>query len=284
MTHRKLPRVKAFDAPRHGSYEAPSSAYENWHPVKAANDDANTLNIYDQIGESWDGTGVTARLVNSVLRKADGDDVVVNINSPGGDFFEGVTIYNMLREYEGIVNINVIGLAASAASVIAMAADELRVAKAGFLMIHNSWGLVIGNQHDMRDAADTFAVFDKAMAGVYSARSKIAEDEIATLMASDFWMTGEEAVEKGFADAFISADEIVEDEEKAASAKHRIDKALAKQGVPRSERRALYQEMTDTQNAAGSTTQNASDFTGVMKALNDLKSRIEGNTSDENIS
>lgn len=283
MTIRTLPSVKAFDAPRKGSYEAPSSAYENWHPVKAASDDANTLNIYDQIGESWDGTGMTARIVNSVLRKADGDDVIVNVNSPGGDFFEGVTIYNMLREYDGVVNINVIGLAASAASVIAMAADELRVAKAGFLMIHNAWGLVIGNQHDMREAADTFAVFDRAMAGVYAARSGIDEDEIADLMASDFWMTGEEAVDKGFADAFIRSDKITEDKEKSASAKHRIDKALAKQGVPRSERRALYQEMVTTQNAGDPTTQNAGDLTGVMKALRDLKNIVKGNTNDENI-
>lgn len=276
MTHRKLPAVKAFNAPRKGSYEAPSAAFEHWHPVKAASDDdKSTINILDQIGEGWDGSGMTAKIVNSVLRRADGDDVTVNVNSPGGDFFEGVTIYNMLREYEGRVNINVIGLAASAASIIAMAADELRIAKSGLLMIHNSWGCVCGNQHDMRDAADTFAVFDKSMAGVYSLQSGIDEDEIATLMASDLWMTGEEAVEKGFADAFIRSDEIVEDEEKSASAKHRIDKALAKQGVPRSERRALYKEMVNTQDAVDPTTQNAGDFTGVKKTLNDLINTVK---------
>lgn len=276
MTIRTLPSVKAFDAPRKGSYEAPSSAFENWHPVKAAKESDNTINIYDQIGESWDGTGMTARLVNSVLRRADGGDIQVNINSPGGDFFEGVTIYNMLREYEGSVAINVVGLAASAASVIAMAADDLRIAKSGFLMIHNSWGVVIGNQNDLREAADVFSVFDKAMSGVYASRSGMDESEISSLMDGDFWMTGEDAVEKGFADGLLKSDEVVEDKDKAANAKHRIDKALAKQGVPRSERRALYKELDGTQNAT-KTTQNAGDLTGVISALNELKDTVKGN-------
>ena len=274
MTIKSLPAVKAFDAPRGGSFEAPTTAYDRWNPVRAATDDKNTLSIYDQIGESWDGSGMTAKVVNSVLRRADGDTVTVNVNSPGGDFFEGVTIYNMLREYDGTVNMNVIGLAASAASIIAMAADELRVAKAGFLMIHNSWGLVIGNQADMRDAADTFAVFDKAMASVYSARSGIDETEIASMMSTELWMTGEQAVADGFADGLLRSDEIVEDDEKATSAKHRIDKALAKQGVPRSERRAMFKDLADTRNAIGNTTRNAGDLSGVMTALDNLKTNM----------
>lgn len=271
--NKKLPSVKAFDAPSKGSYEAPSNAYEYWQPVKAANDKGDSvINIYDQIGESWDGSGMTAKIVNSVLRRSDGKAVTVNVNSPGGDFFEGVTIYNMLREYEGEVKVNVVGLAASAASVIAMAADELRIAESGFLMIHNSWGLVIGNQNDMREAADMFAKFDKAMAGVYASRSGIEQDEISDLMAKDFWMTGADAVEKGFADALLTSDEVTKDKEKSASAKYRIDKALAKQGVPRSERRALYKELTGTQNAADETTQNA----GILTALTELKNTLKG--------
>lgn len=277
MTLKTLRSVKAFDAPRKGSYESPTSAVANWYPVKAAAEDANTINIYDQIGENWDGTGMTARIANSVLRRAKGEPVTVNVNSPGGDFFEGVTIYNMLREYEGAVTVNVIGLAASAASVIAMGADTLNIAKAGFLMIHNSWGVVIGNQHDLRDAAETFAVFDKAMAGVYADRSGIDEKEIASLMSADHWMTGEQAVEQGFADGFMSSDAIIEDTDKKASAKHRIDKALAKQGVPRSERRAMYKSLTGTHNATDDTTLNAGDLTSVMTTLNRLKQTVKGN-------
>ena len=257
MTHKTLPSVQALNAPKGASWEAPSSAYANWMPVKAASDDdANTINIYDQIGESWDGSGMTARIVNSVLRKAKGDDVVVNINSPGGDFFEGVTIYNMLREYDGTVNVNVIGMAASAASIIAMAADDLKIAKSGFLMIHNSWGLVIGNQHDMITAAETFAIFDESMANVYADRSGKPLTDIAALMDKDTWMAGEKAVEDGFADGFLKSDEIVEDKKKATSAKHKLDVQLAKQGWSRSERRATFSELSGTHDATD-TTQNA---------------------------
>lgn len=277
MTLRTLPSVKAFDAPRKGSYEAPSSAFNHWNPVRAAAaDDATTINIYDQIGEDFDGIGMSARVVNSVLRRAKGETVTVNINSPGGDFFEGVTIYNMLREYKGAVNVNVIGLAASAASIVAMAADELRIAKAGFLMIHNSWGMVLGNQHDMREAADMFAVFDNAMASVYAARADMNEKKVSALMATDYWMNGEEAVAQGFADAFISADEIIEDEDKATSAKHRIDVALAKQGVPRSDRRAMYKELNGTHNAADAT-QDAGNLGDVMTAIAELRKTVKGN-------
>ena len=267
MTRKVLPSIQALEAPSGATWEAPSGAFQRWEPVKAAlSDEPNTININDQIGESFDGTGVTARLVGSILRKAKGEDVVVNINSPGGDFFEGVTIYNMLREHDGAVNVNVLGLAASAASIIAMAADDLKIAKSAFLMIHNSWGLVMGNQNDMRQASETFAVFDKSMAGVYSDRTGIPTAKIAALMDADTWMDGETAVADGFADGFLASDDVIEDEEQAANAKHKIDVILAKQGVSRSERRKMLSEIASTQNAAGTATQDAGD-SGLIEAL-----------------
>jgi signal transduction histidine kinase len=95
----------------------------------------------------------------------------------------------------------------------------------------------------MREAAETFAIFDKAMAGVYSARSGMGQDEVAELMAGDYWMTGEDAVELGFANTFLASDEVIEDDEKKSNAKHQIDVALAKQGVPRSERRKMFKDL-----------------------------------------
>lgn len=276
MTRKPLPSVQALNAPHGGSYEAPTSAYDRWTQVKsAASDDANTINIYDQIGEGWDGSGMTAKIVNSVLRKAKGDDITVNINSPGGDFFEGVTIYNMLREYEGAVNVNVIGLAASAASIIAMAADELKIAKSGFLMIHNSWGLVIGNQNDMRDAADTFAVFDESMAGVYADRSGKDLAEIKTMMDNDTWMSGEKAVEDGFADSFLKSDEVVEDKKKASSPVTKLDIALAKTGMSRSERRNILKDLTAGKPSAAGATPSAG-TPELMQALSSLNTLVKG--------
>lgn len=278
MTIKKLPSVQALNAPAGGSYEAPTSAYEKWAPVKAASDDKNTINILDQIGESFDGSGMTARVVNSVLRKADGDDVTVNVNSPGGDFFEGVTIYNMLREYEGTVNINVLGLAASAASIIAMAADELKIAKSGLMMIHNSWGLVIGNQNDMREAADTFAVFDESMANVYADRSNKNLAEVKALMDKDTWMNGETAVDDGFADGFLKSDAVVEDKKKAQSSLTKLDVALAKTGMPRSERREILKDITSgTPGAAEDEAMPSAGNPELLIALSELKTLMKEN-------
>lgn len=82
-----------------------------------------------------------------------GENVTVNINSPGGDMFEGLAIYNLLREYSGKVTVKVLGIAASAASIIAMAGDEIQIGRGAFLMIHNCWIVMIGNRHDLAKAA-----------------------------------------------------------------------------------------------------------------------------------
>ena len=279
MTHKRLKSIQALDAPKGAEPIAPTSVYDAWQPVRAAaSDDKNTINILDRIGETFDGSGMTAKLVNSILRNAKGEDITVNINSPGGDFFEGTTIYNLLREYEGAVNIKVLGVAASAASIIAMAADELKIAKSASIMIHNAWGLVIGNQHDLRSAADTFAVFDESMAAVYVDRTGLPMSEINSLMDDETFLSGEKAVDLGFADAFLDSDQVVTDDKKSASAKHNLDILLAKMGMPRSERRAIYQELQGTQNAAD-TTQNAGSDE-LAKALSSHLADVKGINSN----
>lgn len=279
MTHKRLKSIQALEAPKGTEWDAPSSVYSVWQPVKAAaSDDKNTINILDRIGETFDGSGMTAKLVNSILRNAKGEDITVNVNSPGGDFFEGTTIYNLLREYEGAVNIKVLGVAASAASIIAMAADELKIAKSASIMIHNAWGLVIGNQHDLRSAADTFAVFDESMGAVYADRTGLPMSEIAALMDDETFLSGEKAVDLGFADAFLDSDQVIKDDERSASAKHKIDIILAKNGMPRSERRAIYQELSGTHNAAD-TTQNAGSDE-LAKALSSHLADVKGINSN----
>ena len=104
-------------------------AIDRWKPeVHAAADDDNSISIYDVIGEDfWTGEGVTVKRIDAALRKIGNRDVVVNINSPGGDVFEGIAIYNRLREHPAKVQVKVMGLAASAASIIAMAGDEIQI-------------------------------------------------------------------------------------------------------------------------------------------------------------
>ena len=93
--------------------------------VKAASEDDNTISILDPIGEDWYGNGVTSKRVSAALRAIGKTDVTVSINSPGGDYFEGLAIYNLLRDHPAKVTVKIVGIAASAASVIAMAADEV---------------------------------------------------------------------------------------------------------------------------------------------------------------
>lgn len=247
MTIRKIPEIKAFQRPD-GLESLPNSdALARWDAgVRAADEAASdtSISIYDVIGEDWSGSGTTAKRIAAALRSIGDRDVVVNINSPGGDLFEGIAIYNLLRAHSKKITIRVMGLAASAASIIAMAGDEIQVARAGFMMIHNCWVLAIGNRHDMREIADWLEPFDAAMADVYVARTGRGAKEIAKLMDDETWIGGKEAVDRGFADDFLPADQVKDDAAARAEVKdilavRRVDALLAKQGIPRSERRSL---------------------------------------------
>lgn len=277
MTVRNLPKIEAFQAPGAGhlDWDTPVQAREAWRPVRAATEDDRTLNITDEIGDRGDGRGVTVQWVRGALRRMAKGPVTVNINSTGGDFFAGLAIYNMLREHDGEVTTNVLGVAASAASVIAMASDTLRVAKAGFLMIHNSWAVAIGNRHDMQTTADLLGQFDEAMAGVYADRSGIDRKAIAKYMDADTFFSGEKAVELGFADALLESDAVLETEEPAAKAAYRrMDLELAKSGMPRAERRALLSGVLgDTPRAVPTATPGAG-VDLILAGLRDLVSTV----------
>lgn len=216
MTVRKIPSAPSEKlVARVG--KMPMKAMERWDSqLKAAKmDDSRTIHIYGGIGEIWDivddgdgwdyaMVGTTSQQIQTFLQKLGPGPLTLNINSPGGDMFEGLAIYNLLREHNGEVTVNVIGTAASAASVIAMAGDTINIAKAGFIFIHNTWLTYSGNRNDFIAMAESLLPFDKAMAGIYSDRSGIAEADVLALMDADTWIPGAEAVEKGFADAVIA--------------------------------------------------------------------------------
>ena len=244
-------------------WEAPQSAMDKWNPAvhaAANNNDETTINIYEGIGESWDGTGFTLKTLSAILRNAKGKDIVVNINSPGGDFFVGVAAMNLLKEYEGNVRVRIVGIAASAASVIAMGGDTIEIAESGFLMIHNAWTIAIGNKSDMQYTADILDKFDTAMAEVYADRSDEDMKAVKKMMDAETFLSGKEAVEKGFADSLLAEEDLQLDKSEQASytsAVAKVNLALAKQGVPRSERRELLKELKNTHNAVDSITHNA---------------------------
>lgn len=207
MKKNALPVLPAvFPCPTMTSEILPS-ALAMWNSrIRASSQDENTLSIFESIGQDWAGEGVTAQRMGAILRSLEGKAVTVNINSPGGDLFEGLTIYNQLREYPGKVTVKILGLAASAASIIAMSGDEIQIGRSAFLMIHNTRGMSVGHRHDFADMAEKMAPFDLAMREIYVARTGMDETTITAMMDKETWMNGGEAIEKGFADALLPAD------------------------------------------------------------------------------
>ncbi|ELQ6039668.1 Clp protease ClpP [Cronobacter sakazakii] len=234
--------------------DLPAAAMERWNgSIRAARDGDNSISIFDVIGADYWGEGVTASRIAGALRSLNGEDVTVNINSPGGDMFEGLAIYNLLREYGGKVTVKVLGLAASAASIIAMAGDEVQIGRGAFLMIHNCWVCAMGNRHDLAQIATDMAPFDKAMSDIYQARSGLDAATVDKMMDGETYIGGSEAVEKGFADSLLSADEIADDEESPAAALRKLDALLAKANTPRSERRKLLKALSGSTPGAAAT-------------------------------
>lgn len=254
MTLKSLPAAPEGRPFARENRDLPSSAMERWNGgIKAAKQAENSISVFDVIGADWYGDGVTASRIAAALRSIGGADVTVNINSPGGDMFEGLAIYNLLREYEGKVTVKVLGLAASAASIIAMAGDEVQIGRGAFLMIHNCWVYAMGNRHDLQQIAADMVPFDKAMNDIYGARTGLDTATIDAMMDAETYIGGSDAVDKGFADRLLSADEIADDDESPAAALRKLDAMLAKTDAPRSERRKLLKALTGSKPGAAAT-------------------------------
>lgn len=267
MTIRTLPQIQAYTALETVKSEVPEHIKARWntHIQAAKSDDA--INIFDAIGEQYDGSGTTAKRISAALRSIGDKDITINLNSGGGSFFEGIAIYNMLREHPKKVTVKVMGLAASAASVIAMAADDLQIARSGFLMIHNAWVVAMGNRKDLKAAADALEPFDSSMADLYAARTGMERRQIEKMMDAETWIAGSDAVDMGFADSLLASDSMKDSDDKVQSALRRVDLALAKEGMTRKERRALLKEISSTPSAADDVTPSAD---ATVEALNEL--------------
>lgn len=165
----------------------------------ASEDAPATLSIFDEIG-FW---GVQAKDFISDLAAVKSKSLNVEINSPGGDVFAGLAIYNALKSSGKEIVVKVMGVAASAASLIAMAGDRIVMPKNTFMMVHNPWSFAVGNADELRDTADTLDKIGASLRATYSARTGLSEDEVAPLLAKDTWLTADEALEKGFATEVI---------------------------------------------------------------------------------
>lgn len=161
-----------------------------------------TLRLYDPI-DSWGGEwGVSAKEFAATLDELPDDtaEIRLHINSPGGEVYEGVTILNTLRNHRARVVAVVDGLAASAASFIAAGADEVVMGRNSQLMIHDAWGLCLGNAADMRDVAARLDKISDNIASVYAAKAGGPVESWRAAMLAETWYSAEEAVEVGLAD------------------------------------------------------------------------------------
>jgi len=152
----------------------------------------------------WWGDEIVPSEFRSELSKRTGD-LTVAINSVGGDVFAGISIYNSLMQYKGNVTIRVDGLAASIASIIAMAGDKIIMSPGSEMMIHKPWTMAVGDSDELQKNIDILDKIQENLVSIYTARTGLSSEEIIVMLESETWMTGEEAVAKGFADEAIPA-------------------------------------------------------------------------------
>lgn len=170
----------------------------------ARSSDRAEVYLYGQIGESWFGDGISAKRFADDLKAVPNVKTIdVRINSEGGDVFDGKAIYTLLLQHKANVVVWVDGLAASAASFIAMAGNEINISEGGFMMIHNAWTVAAGNSEDLRRTADLLESVSTSIRDTYTARTKRSTDEVQNWMDAETWFTGAQAVEFGFADKMV---------------------------------------------------------------------------------
>lgn len=260
------------------------SVFDKWAAdaagVRAVERGDNVITMFDAVGEDyWSGGGVTAKKVAAQLRAIGDRPIEVQINSPGGDMFEGIAIYNVLREHPQEITVKVMGMAASAASIIAMAGDKIEIGAASFIMIHNCWVVAIGNRHDMQETSEWLEPFDQAMVDLYATRSGQDAKLIAKWMDSETFMSGSQAIERGFADSLLAADTMTVDE--GAQSKDRdinelraTEMSLVSAGMTRTDARARLSKIKGTPGAALEDTPGAvaEDWSGLAGLLSTLRS------------
>lgn len=171
---------------------------KTWFRIENKTEKQATIYIYDEIGYY----GVKASEFVKALNEVTASTINLHINSPGGNVFDGVTIYNALRDHKAAVNVKIDGLAASIASVIAMAGDTVDIAKNAMMMIHRAWTIAAGNANEMRKTAEVLDKIDTGtIIGAYAEKTGLDEKKLIELVDAETWLTAEEAKQLGFVDS-----------------------------------------------------------------------------------
>ena len=167
-----------------------------YYKMNALDADTTEVLVYDAI----DWLGVNAEDFVAELNAIDTPNINLRINSPGGDVFDGVAIAHALRQHPANVRTQVDGLAASISSIIALAGDEVTMAKGAFFMIHQPWSIALGNAADMRQTADLLDKIGSSLVATYQDATGLEADTLREWMDAETWLTDQEAVDNGFAD------------------------------------------------------------------------------------
>lgn len=160
-----------------------------------------TVYLHGVIGGWWGDIDATE--FAKALAEITADTIHLRINSPGGDVMDARAMMTALRQHKAKVVAHVDGMAASAATGICMACDEVEITNGAFFMIHNAWTVAIGNKTDMRGTADILDKIDAGLVGDYTARTGQTAEQVAAWMDAETWFTAAEAVEHGFADRTV---------------------------------------------------------------------------------
>jgi ATP-dependent Clp endopeptidase proteolytic subunit ClpP len=171
----------------------------DWYKIEALSEDSTEVMIYDVIGWPFNDAGEIIRALAGINTKT----VTVRINSPGGDVFDAMAIFNALQSHKSKIITRIESLAASAASFIALAGKEVQAYQNAMVMIHDPWVLAAGNQYDLREIADILEKISGNMVDIYSQNSKVGKKEIREMLKAETWFTAKEAREKGFVDTII---------------------------------------------------------------------------------
>jgi len=171
----------------------------DWYKIESLSEDESEILLYDVIGWPFNDAGEFIRALAEMKQ----GKITVRINSPGGDVFDGMAIFNALQSHKSKIITRIESLAASAASVIALAGKEVQAYQNAMFMIHEPWAYSAGNQYDLRDIADILEKISGNMVDIYSQNSSIGKKEIREMMKTETWFTAKEAKEKGFVDNII---------------------------------------------------------------------------------
>jgi len=164
------------------------------------NGDSAEVWIYAEIGEGW-GWGISAKDFADEINALDVSEMTVHINSPGGDVFDGVAMHTVLKRHKAAVTVTIDGLAASAASLVAMAGDNIEIAQGAFVMVHHPWTFGMGNASEFREIADQLEKIGESLVRIYAERTDNTETRVREWLDAETWMDSDEAVSNGFADA-----------------------------------------------------------------------------------